>query len=110
MSDFITPDNLRLAMGLTFFPLGLLAILSGMVMLIAGPYRKESQALAAHSARIGQKGLTDDIGAVAQSATALIEAVNKLIQTSCGNAVVLIGIGALLEAATYWLLVVSAVS
>jgi len=80
MSDFITPDNLRLAMGLTFFPLGLLAILSGMVMLIAGPYRKESQALAAHSARIGQKGLTDDIGAVAQSATALIEAVNKLIR------------------------------
>ncbi len=90
MSALITPDNLRLAMGLTFFPIGLLAILSGMVMLIAGPYRKESQALA-----------------VAQSATALIEAVNKLIQTSSGNAVVLIGIGALLEAASYWLLVVS---
>lgn len=108
MSDLITPDNLRLAMGLVFFPLGLLAILSGMVMLIVGPYRKESQALASHSARIGQKGLTDDITAVAQSATALLEAVNRLVQTASGNAVVLIGFGALLEAASYWLLVVSA--
>jgi hypothetical protein len=105
MLALATPDNLRLLMGFSFFPIGLIAILSGMVMLVAGPYRKESQALAAHSARIGQKGLTDDISAVAQSATALIEAVNRLMQTSSGNAVVLIGIGALLEAAAYWLLV-----
>jgi len=108
MSALITPDNLRLLMGLSFFPLGLLSILSGMGMLILGPYRKEAQALAAHSARIGQKGLTDNIASVAQSATALIEAVNKLIQTSSGNAVVLIGIGALMEAASYWLLIASA--
>lgn len=108
MSTLITPDNLRLMMGLSFFPLGLLSILSGMVILIGGPYRKEAQALAAHSARISQKGLTENVTTVTQSATALIEAVNGLIRTSSGNAIVLIGVGALFEAASYWLLVASA--
>jgi hypothetical protein len=108
MLSLATPDNARLIMGLAFFPLGLIAMLSGMIMLILGPYRQEARALAAHSARISQKGLTENVAAVAQSATALIEAVNGLMRTSSGNAVVLIGIGALLDAAAYWLLVASA--
>lgn len=104
MFTFITPDSLRLMMGLAFFALGLFSSVSGLTLLTLGPYRKEAKILAAQSARIGQKGLTDDITAVAQSATALIEAVNNLIRTSSGNAVVLVIVGALFEAAAYWLL------
>ncbi len=101
----LTPDTLRLIMGLTFFGVGLLACLSGLLLLIVRPYHKEAEALAAHSARIGQKALTDNIAAVAQSATSLIEAVNNLIRTSSGNAVVLIAVGAGFELAAYYLLV-----
>ncbi len=108
MLDLVTPDNMRLVMGLAFFPFGLLSTLAGLIMLIVGPYRREAQALAAHSARISQKGLTGDIAAVAQSATALMDAVNNLIRTSSGNAIVLIGVGMLFEAASYWLLIASA--
>jgi hypothetical protein len=110
MLTFLTPDNLRLLMGFTFFPIGLMAISVGLLMLGAGPYRKEAKMLAAQSARISSlksagdpKGFTDSLTAVTQSATALINAVNGLILTSSGNAIVLIVVGALLEMAAYWL-------
>ena len=93
-------------MGLAFFPLGLTSIIGGLLILGVGPYRHEAKLLAQQSARIGQKGLTDDITLVTQSATALVDAVNSLIKTSSGNAVVLIVVGALCEAAAYWLLVI----
>ena len=108
MPTYVTPDNARLVMGLAFFPLGLFAILAGLLILIVGPYSKEARILAAQSARISQKGLTGDISAVAQSATALVEAVNSLIRTSSGNAIVLVVVGATFEAASYWLLVATA--
>ena len=101
----LSVDNLRLIMGLTFFGVGLLACLSGLLLLIVRPYHKEAEALAAHTARIGQKALTDNIAGIAQSATALIDAVNNLIRTSSGNAVVLIVVGAGFEVAAYYLLI-----
>ena len=104
MLGFLTPMNLRLMMGLTFFPLGLFSIISGLFILIAGPYKQEAKVLAQQTARIGQKGLTDDITLVTQSATALVDAVNSLIKTTSGNAIVLIVVGALCEWSAYWLL------
>jgi hypothetical protein len=106
MFGIFNPLTLRLMMGLTFFPLGLGSIITGLVILAAGPYKQEAKVLAQQSARIGQKGLTDDITLVAQSATALVEAVNSLIKTTSGNAIVLIVVGALCECAAYWLLLV----
>jgi hypothetical protein len=106
MLTFLTPITLRLMMGLTFFPLGLFSIASGLIVLVAGPYKQEAKVLAQQSARIGQKGLTDDITLVTQSATALIDAVNSLIKTTSGNAIVMIAVGALCEGAAYWLLLV----
>jgi hypothetical protein len=76
--------------------------------LIAGPYKQEAKVLAQQTARIGQKGLTDDISLVTQSATALVDAINSLIKTSSGNAIVLVIVGALCECAAYWLLLVKA--
>lgn len=108
MSEFFTTEDLRLLMGLSFFALGLLALGAGLLMLIAGPYRKEAKVLAAQSARISQKALTDNITAIAQSATELVNAVNALIRTSSGNAIVLVVVGALFEAAAYRILLVGA--
>jgi hypothetical protein len=105
MREMLTPDTIRLLMGLSFFPIGLFAIMAGLLILIAGPYRTEAKILAQQSARISQKGLTDNINLVAQSATALVEAVNNLIRTSSGNAIVLIIVGALFEVSAYWLLI-----
>ena len=104
----LTPTNLRLIMGLAFFFIGMLSSVSGLLLLIFAPYRKEAEALAAHTARIGAKALTDNISAVTQSATALIDAVNNLIRTSSGNAIVLIVVGAGFEVAAYYLLIATA--
>ncbi len=105
MHHLLTPETLRMTMGLAFFPLGLFSVIAGLIILVAGPYRQEAKVLAQQSARIGQKGLTGDITLVTQSATALVDAVNSLIRTSSGNAVVLVIVGAILEASAYWLLI-----
>lgn len=101
-----TTDDLRLMMGLAFFFVGFIAVGAGMIMLILGPYRREAKIIAAQSARLSQKALTDNVSTLVQSATALVDAVNNLIRTSSGNAVVLIIVGALFEAAAYRLLIV----
>jgi len=105
MSAYIAPEDVRLFMGLIFFPAGLLAIVTGLVMLVAHPYRDEAKILAAQSARLGQKGVGDNIAVAAQSATALIDAVNNLIRTSSGNALIVIAVGVLFEVAAYLILV-----
>jgi hypothetical protein len=105
MSAYIAAEDVRLLMGLVFFPAGLLAIVTGLIMLVAHPYRDEAKILAAQSARLGQKGVGDNIALAAQSATALIDAVNSLIRTSSGNALVIIVVGALFEIAAYLMLI-----
>jgi hypothetical protein len=104
MSAYISAEDVRLLMGLIFFPAGLLAIVTGLVMLVAHPYRDEAKTLAAQSARLGQKGVGDNITVAAQSATALIDAVNNLIRTSSGNALIVIAVGVLFEIAAYLIL------
>jgi hypothetical protein len=106
--ETLTTENLRVLMGLTFFVTGLIAIGAGMVMLIVGPYRKEAKIIASQSARISQKALTDNISGIVTSATTLVQAVNDLIRTSSGNAIILIVVGALFEAAAYRLLIIGA--
>jgi hypothetical protein len=105
MSAYVSAEDVRLLMGLIFFPAGLLAMVTGLVMLVAHPYRDEAKILAAQSARLGQKGVGDNIAVAAQSATALIDAVNNLIRTSSGNALIIILVGAVLEVAAYLLLI-----
>ncbi|MDW8325658.1 MAG: hypothetical protein RMK99_03745 [Anaerolineales bacterium] len=106
MLFFLTADEWRILMGLTFFTLGVIALSAGLTLLIIGPYRKEAKIIAGQSARISQKALTENITGVVQSATALVEAINNLIRTSSGNAIVLIVVGAILQAAAYRLLIV----
>ncbi len=108
MSAYFPLEDIRLIMGLTFFPLGLVAIVTGLIMLVANPYRAEAKILAAQSARLGQKGLGDNLSIVVQSATALIDAVNNLMRTSSGNAIIIIVVGALFEVGAYWLLIAGA--
>ena len=47
MSAYLSAEDIRLIMGLAFFPTGLVAIVAGLVMLAAHPYRDEAKTLAA---------------------------------------------------------------
>ncbi|MBL8045969.1 MAG: hypothetical protein JNL09_05475 [Anaerolineales bacterium] len=105
MFPALTDTDLRMMMGFTFFAIGLLSVGAGIVKLMLGPFRAEAKLIAAQSARISQKALTDDIAAVAQSAASLVHSVNELIRTSSGNAVVLIIVGTLFQFAAYKLLI-----
>lgn len=84
------------------FVLGLLCIVLGIVVLVTRGYSREVKALASHTARIGQKGLTQDVAGLVQSASELVNAINGLVRTASGVGVFLISLGLLMLAGAYW--------
>ncbi len=85
----------------TFFLLGLIAILLGIFVLMTRGYTGEVRALAAHTARIGQKGIGQDITGVVQSASELVAAINQLVKTATGVGVFLTCTGLVMIVAAY---------
>jgi uncharacterized membrane protein len=64
--------------------LGASAILAGILTLITRASGKAVQTIANQAARLGQKGIVDDISGLVGNASALVEALNQLVRTSAG--------------------------
>lgn len=96
--------DMQLAIAAVTFVLGLVCILLGIIMLLTRGYSREVRALAAHTARLAQKGISHEISGLVTSASQLVEAINELVRTSSGIAVFLILLGMSLLAASYWIL------
>ena len=60
--------------------------------------------LAANTARLAQKGLSEEITGLVNSASALVGSLNDLVRTSNGTGVFLITIGLMMIGASYWIL------
>jgi hypothetical protein len=88
----------------TLFALGLICMLLGIIVLMTRGYSSEVQALAAHTAKIGQKGLGDEITGVVQSASELVAAINQLVKTASGVGVFLTCTGLLMIIGAYFVL------
>lgn len=88
----------------TLFTIGLICILLGIIVLMTRGYSGEVQALAAHTATIGQKGLGDEITGVVQSASELVAAINQLVKTANGVGVFLTCTGLLMIVGSYFVL------
>ena len=99
----INPYNLRIAISVTQLVLGIVFVLAGLRKLLAREFVPAAKALAHQSARIGQKGLKEDIGLMAQSAAHLCDSVNSLVRTSSGVGAFLIIVGTLLLASSYYI-------
>jgi hypothetical protein len=96
-------DIQLLIAGVLFF-LGCLSILLGAFILIARGYSREIKTIAAHTARLGHKGLSKEVTGLVSSASGLIEALNQLVRTASGVGVFLIFFGMLMIAAAYWII------
>lgn len=99
----ITPHNLRLIISATQLILGVLLVISGLRKLLAREFVPAAKALALQSARIGQKGLKQDISLIAQSAAQLCDSVNRLVRTSSGVGAFLILVGVFFLASSYYI-------
>ena len=100
----LTLVEMKLLLAAVFFVLGFLSTVLGVFILLARGYSREIRSIASHTARIGNKGLADDVSGLVSSASGLIEAINQLVRTASGVGSFLIFFGVLMLAATYWII------
>jgi len=103
MFTLLTPDNVKALMGLGLFGSGMFTIALGVWRLLAREFQTTMRSLAVQSARIGQKAITDDLAAVADSAARLIESVNQLVRTNAGVGAFLTVLGMTQALGAYWI-------
>jgi hypothetical protein len=83
-----------LAASMTF--LGVVAIVSGIVILISRSSGKAVETIANQTARLAQKGLAEEVSGLVGNASSLMDALNQLVKTSAGIGIFLVVIGFLM--------------
>ena len=95
-------ENIRLVIAGLQLLFGVVFLVAGLRKLLAREYTPAARALATQSARIGQKGLRENVSVVSQTATQLLNAVNQLVRTSAGVGAFLVLVGLFFMLASYW--------
>ena len=94
--------DMQMIIATTAFILGCMCVLLGIFVLVSRGYSKEIRALATHSARIGRKGMAEEVTGLVNSASELVGALNSLVKTASGAGLFLILMGVGMIAASYW--------
>lgn len=98
VNDFLlTMAALMMLMGVITFGIGVYIIVAKVV---AGDVRS----LATQTAKLAQKGITDDVSGLVGNASTLIDSLNGLTKTSAGLGMFLIFVGLALFVAAYALI------
>ena len=96
--------DMQMIIAVTVFILGCMCILLGIFVLVSRGYSKEIRALAAHSARLGRKGMAEEVTGLVNSASVLVGALNSLVKTASGAGLFLILLGVGMIAGSYWVI------
>ncbi len=96
MNNF-TPENIFLIITMSFFVLGTISMIAGIIILITRTTSKEIQAIATQTNRLLQKGITEEISGLIGQASTLLNSLNELIRSTAGVGVTLIILGAILN-------------
>jgi uncharacterized membrane protein len=97
-------NEIQLLVAAAVFVLGFLLILIGALVMVTRSYSREVRTLAAHTARLGQKGIAQDVTGLVNSATELVASINGLVKTASGIGLFLITLGIAMMAAAYWII------
>jgi len=95
---FFTMAGLLLLLGVVCFLIGLITLASRVL-------GSDIQRLATQTAKIIQKGISEEIAGLVGNAATLIESLNQLVHTTAGIGVFLMLVGMLLILASYLLVV-----
>ena len=96
-------NTVLLGMSACLFVLGLVSIGSGIVILVSKSMGGELKEIARQTAKITQRGITDDMAGLVGNASSLIDALNQLVRTSSGIGIFLVLVGFLLVGISYLL-------
>ncbi|MEE9513198.1 MAG: hypothetical protein V3V46_03885, partial [Anaerolineales bacterium] len=80
----LTFSDVQILIAASIFILGFLLVLIGALVLVSRGYSREVRALAAHTARLGQKGIAQEVTGLVNSATELVASLNSLVRTASG--------------------------
>jgi hypothetical protein len=100
----LTLRDMQIVIAGSVFLLGFLCILMGAFVLISRGYSREVRALAAHTARLAQKGVAQEVSGLVTSASQLVGAINELVRTASGIGVFLISLGLVMIVSSFWVL------
>ncbi len=89
----LTPEQLRMWIGGLVFLLGMATFALGVFVLVARAMNRDLHRLAAHTARLAQKGIIEDASGLVGNASALVSALTRLVQTTAGVGIFLIVLG-----------------
>jgi hypothetical protein len=98
----LTYTDVQILIGAAIFVLGCMCILLGAFVIISRGYSKEIRSLASHSARLGRKGLAEEVTGLVSSASELVTSLNSLVKTASGAGIFLIALGMVMITAAYW--------
>jgi len=84
------------------FLLGCLCVIIGALVLVTRGFSREVRELAVQTARLGQKGVAQDVSTLVGQAAELVKAINELVRTASGVSVFLICLGIGMIVASYW--------
>ncbi|HOV07294.1 MAG TPA: hypothetical protein PLV27_08560 [Anaerolineaceae bacterium] len=97
VSDFV------MTMALVLLVIGVIVLGFGIFTLVKKVLGKELNLIAEQTAKIAQKGVTEEISGLVGNARALIEVLNEMVKTTTGISIFLILFGTLLMAGAYLL-------
>jgi hypothetical protein len=98
--------DIQIIMSGVFFSLGLLSFLAGLLVLVVGSWRSDLRTLTTQTAKLAQKGITEDISGLVGNASALLDAINSLVLTTRGIGVFLTMLGVILMGIPFiWMLI-----
>jgi len=81
--------------------LGVIAMGAGIILLITRVSGKAVHTIAAQTARLAQKGLTEEIARLVGNASSLMDAINQLVRTSAGIGIFLVLFGFIMLVAAF---------
>lgn len=100
----LTFQDVQILIAGSVFVLGFLLVLIGAIVLVGRGHSREIRALAAHTARLGQKGLAQEVTGLVNSASELVASLNQLVRSANGVGILLLTLGLGLMFAGYWII------
>jgi len=96
--------DLQILIAAVILVLGFFCVLFGIIVLITRGYTREVRILAAQTAKLGQKGVAQEVTGLVSSASELVTAINQLVRTASGIGIFLIFLGLSMLAGGYWII------
>ena len=97
----MTVNDFLLTMACALLLCGVVILGIGVYTLIGKIMGKELRTIADQTAKIAQKGITDEISGLVGNARSLIEVLNDMVKTTAGIGIFLVVLGFLLMATAY---------